>query len=206
MIGVFSSFSRLGYRRVFFLINIFLVCKIKSWAYRVFFSEISPVLNGAKILQPTQFLGRGYVYVGCSQIGVWSSPGLISCAGYIEARSKEARVVISDSTSINNNFTMIADRSSITIGERCLIGQNFFVCDSDFHGVNLANRLNGGYECAPVVIESDVFIGEGVRVLKGVRVGKGSVIGSGSVVVNDVEPYSIYAGVPAKKIREIPIE
>ena len=49
----------------------------------------------------------------------------------------------------------------------------------------------------------NVFIGDNVRVLKGVKVGHGAVIGSGSVVVGDVEPMSIYAGVPARFIRHI---
>jgi chloramphenicol O-acetyltransferase type B len=51
-----------------------------------------------------------------------------------------------------------------------------------------------------VVIEDDVWIGYGSVILSGVRIGLGSVIASGSVVTRDVEPYSIYGGVPAKKI------
>ena len=104
---------------------------------------------------------------------------------------------------INNCFTIIADRSSIEIGDRCLIGPNFFACDSDFHGLELANRMNGNYETTPIFIGNDVFIGSDVKVLKGSRIGNGSVIGSGSVVVGDVEEHSIYAGVPAKKLRSL---
>jgi acetyltransferase-like isoleucine patch superfamily enzyme len=51
-----------------------------------------------------------------------------------------------------------------------------------------------------VVIEDDVWIGLGAIILSGVRIGKGSIIASGAVVASDVEPYSIYGGVPAKKI------
>ncbi|WP_423836335.1 DapH/DapD/GlmU-related protein [Stutzerimonas stutzeri] len=54
-----------------------------------------------------------------------------------------------------------------------------------------------------MTIEDDVFIGEGVKILKGVVVGRGSVIGSGSVIVKNVEPFSIYAGVPARKIKAL---
>lgn len=56
---------------------------------------------------------------------------------------------------------------------------------------------------ASVVIEDDVWIGANVTILPGVRVGTCSVIGAGSVVLNDVESYSIYAGVPARKIRDL---
>ena len=40
-------------------------------------------------------------------------------------------------------------------------------------------------------------------ILPGVRIGKCSIIGAGSVVIGDVEPYGVYAGVPARKIRDI---
>lgn len=53
-----------------------------------------------------------------------------------------------------------------------------------------------------IIIEDDVWIGANAMILRGVRVGKGSVIAAGSVVTKDVEPYCIYGGVPAKKIRQ----
>ena len=51
-------------------------------------------------------------------------------------------------------------------------------------------------------IGDDVWIGLGSIVLSGVRIGAGSVIAAGSVVTRDVDEYAIYAGNPAKKIRE----
>lgn len=52
-----------------------------------------------------------------------------------------------------------------------------------------------------VVIEDDCWIGANAVILTNVTIGKGSVIGSGAVVTRDVPPYSIYTGVPEKKIR-----
>ena len=51
-------------------------------------------------------------------------------------------------------------------------------------------------------IESDVWIGYGAIVMSGVRIGQGSIIAAGSLVSKDVEPYSIYGGVPAKKLKD----
>ncbi len=53
-----------------------------------------------------------------------------------------------------------------------------------------------------VIIGNDVWIGEGVFIKSGVSIGHGAVIGAHSVVTNNVEPYSIVAGVPAKEIRK----
>lgn len=52
-------------------------------------------------------------------------------------------------------------------------------------------------------IEDEVWIGANVTILPGVTIGRCSVIGAGSVVSKDVEPYSIYAGIPARKIRDV---
>lgn len=53
-----------------------------------------------------------------------------------------------------------------------------------------------------VIIEDDVWIGYGSIILSGVKICQGSIIAAGSMVTKDVEPFSIYAGNPAKKIRD----
>ncbi len=50
-------------------------------------------------------------------------------------------------------------------------------------------------------IGNDVWIGEGVSILEGVRIGDGAIIGAASLVNKDIEPYGVYAGVPARKLR-----
>jgi acetyltransferase-like isoleucine patch superfamily enzyme len=60
----------------------------------------------------------------------------------------------------------------------------------------------------PVVIEENVWIGEGVAIMPDVTIGKGSVIGANAVVTKSVPPLSVVAGAPAKVIRtnnEMPI-
>lgn len=51
-----------------------------------------------------------------------------------------------------------------------------------------------------VHIRDDVWIGHRSIILSGITIGRGSIIAAGSVVTKNVEPYSIYAGVPAKRI------
>ena len=51
-----------------------------------------------------------------------------------------------------------------------------------------------------VIIENDVWIGDGAAVLGGHTIGNGAIIAAGAVVTKDVEPYTIVAGVPARKI------
>lgn len=65
-----------------------------------------------------------------------------------------------------------------------------FRCTKDIKkNVNIGNR---------------VWIGSNVIVLPGVSIGEGAVCCAGCVVTKDVEPYSVVAGIPARKVNERP--
>ena len=70
------------------------------------------------------------------------------------------------------------------------------------------DHRNPFFKCKPsggkVVIGDRVWIGCGVIVLPGVTIGEGAVCCAGSVVNKDVSPYSVVAGIPAKKVNERP--
>lgn len=53
----------------------------------------------------------------------------------------------------------------------------------------------------PITIEEGCDIGMGAIVLGGVVLGQGTQVGAGAVVTRSTEPFSVVAGVPAKKIR-----
>jgi acetyltransferase-like isoleucine patch superfamily enzyme len=52
----------------------------------------------------------------------------------------------------------------------------------------------------PITIGDDVWLGASAIVLGGVSIGEGSVVGAGSVVTQDLPPYSIARGVPARVV------
>ncbi|MEC1719109.1 CatB-related O-acetyltransferase [Schinkia azotoformans] len=53
----------------------------------------------------------------------------------------------------------------------------------------------------PIVIQDDVWIGEGSLILSGVTIGQGAIVAAGSIVVKDIPPYAIYAGNKVIKYR-----
>jgi putative colanic acid biosynthesis acetyltransferase WcaF len=55
---------------------------------------------------------------------------------------------------------------------------------------------------APIEVGADAFIGARVFVMPGVVVGEGAVVAAASVVVDDVAPWSIAAGNPARVVGE----
>jgi acetyltransferase-like isoleucine patch superfamily enzyme len=58
----------------------------------------------------------------------------------------------------------------------------------------------------PVSIQSNVWIGFDTCVLPGVTIGRGAVVGARSVVFDDVPPFTVVAGNPARVIRHLPRE
>lgn len=57
-------------------------------------------------------------------------------------------------------------------------------------------------EIRPVRIGAGADIGVNAIILPGVTIGCGAIVGAGAVVIEDVQPFSIVAGVPARFIRE----
>lgn len=100
-----------------------------------------------------------------------------------------------------------ADRSIISIGSFVMFGPNVTISGGDHEISSLAMPMylvkDKSDACdADVIVHDDVWIGANSVILKSVIIGTGSIIAAGSVVTKDVEPFSIYAGVPAKKIKE----
>ncbi len=101
---------------------------------------------------------------------------------------------------------VLSSRSSITIGERTLIGGNVRIFDHDFHSLDLQYRYSAKgdhVKTRPVTIGDDVFIGTNALILKGVTIGDRAVIGAGSVVSKNVPADEIWAGNPARFVKKV---
>lgn len=57
----------------------------------------------------------------------------------------------------------------------------------------------------PITVGDGCWIGARAVILPGIRVGSGCVIGAGAVVTKDCDPNGLYAGVPARRIRDLPV-
>lgn len=113
-------------------------------------------------------------------------------------------IIIKQGTILNNNFCLVADNATITIGERCFIGTNFQALNSDFHGISINHRNDEAFiKSDDIVLENDCFIGNNVSILKGVRLGNGCVVAHSSVVTKSFPANSLIGGNPAKLIKRI---
>ena len=99
----------------------------------------------------------------------------------------------------------IGDRSSIGKFSRLYLDDNIYIGDNTDIGpwsiIYTADLSPKSAKSAPVKIKNDVWIGARCTILQGVIVGEGTIIGAGSVVYENIPPYSIAGGNPAKVIR-----
>lgn len=108
-----------------------------------------------------------------------------------------------EETSFGPGCIIYEPRGGLTIGNHCLIGGGTMFSGVQ-HGLE---RLDVPMRkqtpvVGEIVIEDDVWIGMGAKILPGVVIGRGSVIGAGSVVSGPIPAYSVAMGVPCKVKRK----
>lgn len=116
-----------------------------------------------------------------------------------------AEIVIGANVGISQSA--LISTCSIKIGNDVKIGGGCHFFTTDFHSLNAhfrkGNDDKGNRANAPIIIDDNVFIGAGTTVLKGVTIGANSIIGAASVVTKDIPTNQIWAGNPARFIRNI---
>jgi galactoside O-acetyltransferase len=156
--------------------------------------------------------GKKYVHIG--------KDSMVDATCIFESGTGE---VVIKSNSFVGRSTFIS-RSRVEVGSHVFIAWGCYFYDHDSHSANYLDRRNdiaqqlADYKAGrnfiehknwsvvktkPIVIGDDAWIGMNVIVLKGVTIGEGAIIAAGSVVTTNVEPWSLYAGNPAKKIKDL---
>jgi acetyltransferase-like isoleucine patch superfamily enzyme len=137
---------------------------------------------------PDSFLRKAaLIQLGCS-IGkdVHINPGIRIVIDYPE----EAPLVLHDRVAVAPNVIFICNSGPIQnsiIKTNCTYAQEKLI-------------IKGKIE-----IGSDSWIGAGAIILPGVKIGSGVIIGANSLVKNDVPSYTVWAGSPARKTRDLQI-
>jgi acetyltransferase-like isoleucine patch superfamily enzyme len=187
-----------------------------SWGILSIFGNLWLLLIGAKMESQIKLIGfpivsgrrRSSIRFGKNVKLVSVSKGTslgVSRRSIIRTLSADALIEIGDDTGLSGVTICSANR--ISIGERCLIGSDVMIVDTDFHPLAIQDRRyadrptrNKNHE---IEIGSDVFVGARTIILKGVQIGRGSVIGAGSVVTQSVPPGTVFAGNPAQFIKKL---
>ncbi len=101
-----------------------------------------------------------------------------------------------------NPYTILYGHGNLIIGDNVLIAGHCIIIPSNHNFSDLKIPINlQGETKKGIIINDNVWIAAGCRILDGVTIGEGAIIAAGSVVNKNVLPYTIVAGVPAKLIK-----
>lgn len=138
-------------------------------------------------------IAKGF-YCGI-RVRLWAKNKLVIGKNFYIGRDSfiETDAVIGDNVIFANRVGLVGkyDHHYQQVGVPIRLASQ--IRDEDYNWLGL-NRV--------ITIGDDVWIGYNSTILSGVKIGTGSIIAAGSVVSKDVEPYSIYGGVPAKKLKD----
>jgi acetyltransferase-like isoleucine patch superfamily enzyme len=174
---------------------------------RLFFSLIYTKLffkNARLIRLPFDIRNRKHIEIG---------DGLTAGFGCrIEAfpqKNEGGKILMFGANVEMNDYVHIAAGEKIIIGNDVLIASKVFISDLN-HGsykgkecdspLSIPNSRRLSTE--PVIINDNVWLGEGVCVMAGVTIGVGCIIGASSVVTKNIPDYCIAVGSPAKVIKQ----
>jgi len=128
------------------------------------------------------------------RVRLWAKRKLVIGKNFYIGRDAliETDAVIGDNVMIGNRAAVIGkyDHNFQQIGTPIRHAVQMRDADYDWKGIGLLT-----------IIENDVMVGHGSTIYGGVKICEGSIIAATSLVTRDVEPYSIYAGSPAKKVK-----
>ncbi len=88
----------------------------------------------------------------------------------------------------------------VHLGSHSIVSQQAYLCGAthDLDGPNFPMIS------APIRVGAYAWICARATVQMGVTVGEGAVLGLGAIATKDLEPWSIYAGIPARRVKDRP--
>ena len=92
--------------------------------------------------------------------------------------------------------------TNISLGGKIICGSDEFMGEGLISAPGLPEEFRDKLIIEPVIFQNFANTGAGVTILPGVTLAEGSVVGANSLVTKDTEPWTIYAGSPAKPIKK----
>lgn len=131
--------------------------------------------------------------IGCNQ----------PCTFFVDTN---CRISIGDNVGISQ--ASLLSYEAIEIGNNVKIGGGVHIYTTDFHSLNPVYRAIttedfNHRKSSSVIIKDNAFIGARSTILKGVVIGENSIVGAGSVVTKSIPDNQIWAGNPARFIKNV---
>jgi acetyltransferase-like isoleucine patch superfamily enzyme len=192
-------------------LGIYLRMKVYPWLLKacgksVFFGR------GVSIRVPKRIeLGYNIIIDDNTVLDAKGDPGIsfIKCGNDVEIGRNTilsckggGSISVGNFVSIGRNVLLSAV-NQLTIADNCSVGPYSCLLASG-HGWNDPEQpiMLQGRDIKKIVLEENVWLGAHVTILDGVTVGRNSIVAAGSVVTDDIPPYRIAGGTPARIIAK----
>ncbi|MBD5331350.1 MAG: acyltransferase [Bacteroides sp.] len=182
---------------------IHLIKRIRIKLYSSFYSYIFHTEKLSICYPINRIKGEQYFLVGknCS-FGIYT---------VLTAWDKYDAHIFHPSVKIGNNcsfgdFLHLTCCNSISIGNNVLTGRWVTITDNshgytDYQSLRISPIHRKLISPGAIQIGDNVWIGDKVTILPNVEIGEGCIIGANAVVTNNIPPYSVVGGNPAKVIK-----
>lgn len=170
----------------------------KGYWYRVIFRLLGKRFSagrGFRCFGSIQFRGPGKLTIG----------DRVVLFGRVTPFTHSATAEIRIGNNVRLDGVRFGCAERISIGDDCLLAECHLI-DTDFHSTRVDRRTNpdAPVRTAPITIEENVWVSEGVGMLPGAWIGANSVVGIRAVCVRRYPPNSILFGNPASVVAPVP--
>lgn len=172
-----------------------------TWARNNFkiFGANSNLPNVFSIINPKYItIGKNFVSLYNLRLEAYDS---------FRGESFNPEIIIGDNV-IFNSDVHIGAINKIIIGNNVLMASRIYISDHTHGNVSAEDLKNTPamrplHSKGPVIIEDNVWIGEGVCILPGVTIGENCIVGANSIVNKSFPKNSVIAGIPARLIKTL---
>lgn len=165
--------------------------KIKRMGGRAFANNVNIILGTFTGNITVHVDSAGSVFIGeCGQL-------------YLDLRVGYDSLIIFGDKCTSNGTRVVAINSSILIKKDVMLSDEILLQGFDQHGiVDIATKTIINDFRKTILINSHVWVGRRATIMPGVTINSGSIVAACAVVTSNVPEVTIFAGVPAKAIRE----
>lgn len=119
----------------------------------------------------------------------------------VKNSSRNSVIEIGEYSSLQH-YSIIYGAGPVSVGSyvriaahSCIVPVNKGTDDPD---IPIARQKGSAVD---IVLDDDIWVGNGVTILDGAKIGRGSVLAAGSVIKGEIAPYSIMGGVPGRVLK-----
>ena len=153
-------------------------------------------------LAPDVTLKDTAIQINGANCRVFIGPGVRMKQVILKLSGDDCLVALGAKTTWESGACICTAGQRVLIGNDCMFSNDVVMRTFDGHGIWETASGKNLNPPGDVTISHHVWLGNGSRINKGTRIAQGSVVGQRSIVSGVLDGNCIYAGVPAKKLKE----